>query len=328
MNQEERGKVLRMRKGSLANLAKVTLDIEKTRVAQQVRLTHLAKVGGICPDTEVILTELLEVEATADKLLAERCIEHCTWFWAKRINGAGTKVYARVIGLIEKFGRYYEIGHPDIPVYVNRLPEKYLKIEKGKTVERVGIWVKGIERLENISKMRKYEGYSVNAETGEIQKKKKGHKLDYNADLRMSLYRLGVSLSKQRGIWFTGRNEEGCSRGYEGWKDKKTKECEERGIKIVSTPKVRICPECGTEVTEKATHFCPKDGARLIKKSEPPGYLYVGHLHLWALRKMMIDFSTCMWVVWRTAEGLPVTEPFNPPNHIAHKIDPWKMVDK
>lgn len=315
-------------KGDLAYLAEAAVRAGRERVRAQVRIKHLAKLGRTSPITEIVFEAAKRLETVVDKQLAECCTGHCTWEWAKRANGAGLETYPKVVGLIEAFGRYYEVGHPMIPAYVKRSPVEYLKMEKGKTVKRIGVWVEGIERLANISKLRKYAGYSVDAETGEIQKKKKGHKLSYNANLRTALWVLGGSLTKQKGIWYFGRKEEGYSLGYKGWKDERIEKCRREGLKIVPTPKIRVCPECGEEVTAKATHFCPVCGMGLIGKIEPPGYYYEGHLHMDALRMMNRDFVTCVWIVWRTALELPVPGPYIEKNHKPYILDPWKMVDK
>lgn len=331
MNESQKnvGKHLWAEKGDLAYLATVALSIEKIRIAAQVRLAHLSKTRRISPDTEGILKEAVKFEAFADGRLAAHITSHPTWPWAERILGCGKENFPKVIGLIEAFGKYYDIGDPKIPLYVKRSPEHYWKIEEGKAVVKEGIFVKGIERLTTISKLWKYLGLSVDSETGEISKRRKGHKLDFNMDGRMAVYRLGVGLNRAKGIWYEGSKEDGYSRGYKGWRAKRKREAEAAGKKVISTPKGRICPNCDWEGEKKATLFCPECGERLSLKTEPAGYLYEGHLHMRALmRGMMKDFLLCLWLVWRRAEELPVA-----PSWIVEKgkhqpLDPQKMMDK
>lgn len=327
-NQRGEGERLYVEKGNLAYWERAALNSEKARVALEVRIAHLAKTGRVSPDTVEFLKLVTGVEDYADGRLAAYITVHPTWPWAERIKGCGKENFPKVVGEIENFGRFYDIGDPRIPPYVNRSPEHYLKIEKGKVVEREGIFVKGIERLRTISKLWKYSGEDVDSKTGEVPKRRRGHKVGFNMDLRMALYRLAVSLNRQRAIWYTGSTEDGYSLGYLGHRAKLVKKAEAEGKKIVPTPKGRFCPSCGTEVSEKATFICPKCEERLTLKKEPPGYLFEGHLHMDAMRRMIKDFEKCLWPVWRKAEGLPVTEPFVPDEAHRRPIDPWKMVDK
>lgn len=46
------------------------------------------------------------------------------------------------------------------------------------------------------------------------------------------------------------------------------------------------------------------------KGKEKEGEIYEGHIHLMALRKMIKLFLSHLWAVWRTSEGLPVTQPY------------------
>ncbi len=319
-------------KGDLAYWADVCLAIEKMRVALQVALTHLGKVGRISPDREEFLKRLRGLEAYADSHLAIVIVSHPTWSWASRILGIGKETYPKLIGRIEKFGRYYDINNPEekamIPSYVHRPVEHYLKVEKGKVVEKDGIFVEGIERLETPSKLFKFVGKNVEEETGEAPRRRKGHKLPYDADAKMAVHRVSTSLMRATGIWYHGGDDDGCSRGYCGYRDRLVQAAEVAGVKVVPTPKERMCLECGITVVEKKTEYCPKCGVRLSLKKEPTGYLYEGHLHMRTLRLMEKDFLVCMWLVWRAALGLPVTQPYSVVKLDHKPLDPWKMVDK
>ena len=313
-------------RGDLAYWADASLNAEKVRVSPTVRLAHLAKTGRTSPDTEEFLKLARATEDFADGRLAAIIINHPTWPWASRILGIGTENYPKVVGLIEKFGRYYDIGSPMIPRYVNRDSRHYLKVEADKVVDKEGIWVEGIERLATPSKLWKYEGFNVDPETGEVPKRRTGQKLTFNMELRMALYRLGTSFLRAKGIWYRGNNDDGYSPGYEGYHSRIIER--KKGVKIVPTPTERMCLNCNIEVKAKKTLYCPNCGGKLTLKQEPDGFLFRGHLHMMAMREMLKDFSTCMWLVWREALGLPVTEPYKVVK-LSHKpIDPWKMVDR
>ena len=310
-------------KGEGAYWADASLTAEKPRIAAILRLEHLARTGRVSPDTEEFLKLLLKAEAFADDCLANYIISHPTWPWASRSKGVGKENYPKVTGLIEKFGRHYEVGDPMIPPYVKRQPENYLTEVKGKVVEKGGIWVEGIERLETPSKERKYAG--LNVEDSKVPKRQAGQKLGFNIELRMANYRLGTSLLRAKGIWYYGSTADGYSLGYEGLRKRIV---ERKGVQVVPTPRERTCLHCNIVVTEKKTLYCPQCGEKLSLKVEPPGFLFSGHLHLKAMREMMQDFNLCMWLVWRQALGLPITEPYSVAKLNHKPIDPWKMVDR
>ncbi|GAJ07819.1 unnamed protein product, partial [marine sediment metagenome] len=223
---------------------------------------------------------------------------------------------------------YYDIGSPMIPSYVNRDPQHYLKVEADKVVEKEGIWVEGIERLATPSKLWKYEGFNVDPETGEVPKRKTGQKLTFNMELRMALYRLGASFLRAKGIWYYGSNDDGYSPGYEGYHSRIIERKESEGVRVITTPAGRVCLNCNIEVVAKKTFYCPNCGEKLSLKREPKGFLFRGHLHMMAMRETLKDFSVCMWLVWREALGLPITQPYKVVKLDHKPIDPWKMVDK
>lgn len=317
-----------MEKGDGAYWADAALNAERPRIAASLRIKHLARTGRVSPDTEEFMQLCLRTEAFADKRLANFIVTHPTWPWASLIKGVGQENYPKVIGLIEKFGRFYDVGDPMIPSYIRREPESYLKDESGKVVEKVGIWVKGIERLPTPSKLYKYMGFDVDPKTGHAPRRKAGEKLGFNAELRMAMYRLSSSLLRAKGIWYLGGAEPGCSPGYQGYRQRIVDRKEAEGVNIVATPTERMCLRCDTAVKTKKAQYCPKCGDRLTLKTEPPGVLFLGHLHQMAMREMAKDFILCFWLVWREALGLPVTEPYKVVKLDHRPIDPWKMVDQ
>ncbi len=142
----------------------------------------------------------------------------------------------------------------------------------------------------------------------------------------MALYRLGASLLRAKGVWYHGSNDDGCSSGYEGYRGRITER--KAGVKVVPTPTGRVCLNCNIEVVAKKTLYCPDCGEKLTLKREPDGYLFLGHLHMMAMREMLKDFSICMWLVWREALGLPITQPYKVVKLNHKPISPWKMVDR
>ena len=149
-----------------------------------------------------------------------------------------------------------------------------------------------IQRADTISSLWKFAGFSV--EDGKAPKRVKGEKLSYNSQLRSMCWRLGTSLLKAKGKFYDYylKQKERYSARYEV-------------VPASSLPK--------------------KDG----KRYEPEGVISEGHLHNMALRKMIKLFLACLWLTWREAEGLPVTNPY-PIDKLGHNsfIDPWSMTDR
>ena len=156
------------------------INISKTRVRLQVRLSHLEKRGAACPDTEELLRRTAELENWVDKQLGGYVETHPTWPWISRIKGTGKELIGKVLGLIESFGKYYEPGDIMIPPYINREPvivPVFVNNNGGdEFIEKPMVWVEGIERLINPSKLRTYAGIRPGLD------REKGKKLRYNAE--------------------------------------------------------------------------------------------------------------------------------------------------
>jgi hypothetical protein len=172
---------------------------------------------------------------------------------------------------------------------------------KGVGKENIGkvVGLVDINKADTPSSLWKFAGYSV--ENGVAPKRVKGGgKLAYNSRLRSMCWRLGSSLIKY----------DGCFRGLY---DKEKKAYQERFAK----DRIKIVP---------ATQL-PKD--KNGKRYEPPDLISEGHVHAMALRKMIKIFLSCLWVVWREAEGLSTRPPY-PIEKLGHTtlINPWDMVDK
>lgn len=179
-----------------------------------------------------------------------------------------------------------------------------------------------IERAKTISALWKFAGFSV--EDGAAPRRVKGAgKLSYNSQLRSMCWRLATSLKRAKGKFYHYYLEE---------KDKYTERFLNQGPKILPTPQGRwACSNCGMSWARKRdiTPCCDNPSIEKKLREEPPGVIWLGHLDAMAVRKMIKLFLACLWLVWREAEGLPVTEPYaiEKMGH-AKLISPWEMVDK
>lgn len=157
-----------------------------------------------------------------------------------------------------------------------------------------------IDRAGTISSLWAFAGFAPDPETGKAMRRVKGGgKLTYNSQLRSMCWRLGSSLLRAKGKFYQYYNHQ---------KDRYTEQFTNRGIRIVP-----------------ATSLPKKDG----KRYEPEDIISEGHLHNMAMRKMIKLFLGCLWLTWREAEGLPLTEPYAI-GILGHDsfIKPWEMTDK
>lgn len=177
---------------------------------------------------------------------------------------------------------------------------------KGIGRENIGKVVAPIDitKANTPSSLWKFAGFSV--EDGVAPKRVKGGgKLEYNSQLRSMCWRLGSSLLRAKGKFYSYPVR---GAGYLEYKEQYYKRFENEGVKIVP-----------------ATSLPKKDG----KRYESESMISEGHVHNMAMRKMIKLFLVCLWVVWREAEGLPVTKPYaiDILKHGSY-IDPWEMVDR
>ncbi|MFH1486888.1 MAG: hypothetical protein ABIH46_12525 [Chloroflexota bacterium] len=328
----DRPKGLSPDRAPIAFFCDTALTVEKARVAAQVRMSHLERQGRSDPDTEEELRLIQLLEGFLDGRLKKWVIEHPTakwWRYGKGceygIKGAGgaketkviedkevevisgAEVIGKVIGLIEAFGRFYRVGDDMIPPFVRREP---VEDDNGDR----WVWVEGIERLMTPSKLWKYAGLDPGA------RRRAGRKLGFNIQLKTMLFRLMTNFMRQRNRYF----EE-----YTTYRDWKRAKLEAEGTRILPTPKGRYCYVCEQDLDVSAsTRFCPTCGEKLGKKDEPEGVIWEGHLDFMARRRAIKLFAGHLWVVWRSALGLPVRTPY-PVEYGGHSrvITPWEMCD-
>jgi RNA polymerase subunit RPABC4/transcription elongation factor Spt4 len=290
-------------------------QIEKMRVMVQVKLAHLAKNRHTCSFSEELLVRTTELEKWIDSTVAEAVKLHPTYNWWSHISGCGLENMPKLIGQIERFGTWYVPGDMLIPPHArSRRPEKVYN--KTDDIWEDKVRVEAIERFTMPSKLRKYVGLYPGATTvhGKMSK--------FSKQARVAAYRLGTSFIRG------GTNK--YYQFYCIYKEALRKRKEDAGIKIIPTPNGRYCTECEQDMkVPKDTRYCPECGTELMKKTEPEGYLYLGHLNNMAIRRMMELFLDHLWVIWREELGLPVTAPY-PMAILGHSdyIDPHDMMNK
>lgn len=315
MEEKETRKLIPSRRSPLAVLSDAAMTAEKMRVAGIVRLAHLRRRGMTCPWTEQLVERVTPFEDWTVSVLAELIENHPTFWWHSHIKGIGRENISKLIGEIENFGRYYDVGDPRIPLGITRESEEYITLDADENeIVKIGIWVEGIERLITPSKQRVLLGHAPGLE------RKRGEKHSYNARGKMLLWRVGTSFVRADGSY---------ADFYHGYKDYLINRETAKDTAIIPTPRERFCPKCMKEVIKKAAKLCPDCGGPLSLKQEPPGVLYQGHLDLMARRRMQQLFSDHLNIVWRKSLGLSIREPY-PVEKMGHSrvITPEEMMDK
>lgn len=154
---------------SLNSLLNATLEIEKLRVAAEVRKTHLLRRGRKDSDTEELHRRLVSLEAFCDGRIADLLTHHPAYDWFSRVKGVGRENIGKVVGLIRV------------------APEKD---EDSKD----------LQFADTISALWQFAGLGV--ENGKAPKRRVGEKLHYNSTLRAMCWRLGSSLLRAKGKFY------------------------------------------------------------------------------------------------------------------------------
>jgi len=146
-----------------------------------------------------------------------------------------------------------------------------------------------ISRFERISKLWSYCGYGLY--DGKVQGLKKGQKHNYNTKMRSLMYKIvtnGFIMHKKDSY-------------YGQLYDKFKKELREQYPEPIDNPKYN---------------------GKGYKK------LYTDmHIHLMAIRKVAKVFLKDLWIVWRSLENLPISQPYEVEhlNHQPHEIPHFKL---
>lgn len=345
---------------ALTSMVDASLVIEKLRVAAEVRQTHLflnglkhlvgsgqisehkatalkklwkksreidlpkeLKVFLHDPETDELHRRLVDLEEFADGRVASLIEGHPAYPWFSQIKGVGKENIGKVVAPIRVKPADYLV--------CPRCHIKYDKVSGLKACPECREELRESPFADTISALRMFAGFAPDEEGKAMRRVKGGGKLSYNSQLRSMCWRLGSSLLKAglrkkcvKCHTQYGATKDECPKCkatetfsvaiskfgqyYLGEKDKYYQRYENQGVKIVP-----------------ATSLPKKDD----KRYEPEGIISEGHVHNQAMRKMLQLFLACLWLVWREAEGLPVTKPYAI-EQLGHNsfIDPWNMVDK
>jgi len=82
-------------------LINAVLEIEKLRVAAQVRQTHLGLQGRQDTETDELLSRIKDLEEYADGRVAEIIKGHSAYPWFSRVKGIGRENIGKVLGLVD-----------------------------------------------------------------------------------------------------------------------------------------------------------------------------------------------------------------------------------
>jgi len=166
----------------------------------------------------------------------------------------------------------------------------------GKVLGRISI-----EKCPTISSLWRFAQGAPISENGmvRVEKPKFGEKLHYDAKLKTMMWRLGKCLIQARGKYynFYRKEKDDLKMRYlgKGWK---------------------IIPAAALPRIDK-------------KKHEPDNMISVGHIDNMAQRKMRKLFLAHLWLVWRQAVGLPLSQPYAMQQlEHSHYYDPWDFVDE
>ena len=231
---------------SLAYLTDALVLVQKTRVALQVRLTHLKKQNRKDLEAEDLMKKAVELQKYITKRIAFQITSHPAYHWFSRVKGVGSENIAKVITEID------------------------------------------IRKAKHISSLWKWFGFTPDS------KRQKGKQLDFNIHAKSMMWRLsGLSLMKAKGKFYYY---------YLSEKKKFASKCQAKGLTI-------------------------KPQASIRKKDK--NVISEGHVHNYALRKVSKLFLGCLWLVWRKAEKLPMSNPYAI-DRLGHTgmIKPEEMIDE
>ena len=142
-----------------------------------------------------------------------------------------------------------------------------------------------ISRFERISNLWSYCGYGLH--NGDVQGLKKGQEHNYNHRFRSTLFAIAVN------GFIMHKKDSKYGQLYEEFK--------------------RVDREKHPEKVDSGKKS--KEGKVIYNYTDM-------HIHMRAIRKMMKVFLKDLWIVWRTLENLPVSDPYEVEflNHDAHSI--------
>ncbi|GEM_PF-1820701 len=318
-------------KSPFSFLVDAKLSVERSTTRTKIRQTHLANNKVDDPYTNRVRDLLESTEETIDGWITEELRKHPAYPWFSRIKGIGNENIAKVVGLVDihkaptisSLWRYagmhvtnvvvtpeqqFEEAERSLAGLQTKLAELRKKYAKDPEKEAVDIQVLRSSNIGGLAlALQGRLGHDLEPVTRgyaptRSMYKATGTKLDYNSELRVMCFRLAGSLLKAQGKY---------AEFYDRAKSGIVQKLQAEGILIVPTLEL------------------PTNGNGKI--FEPVGTIATGHVHMRAQRKMNKLFLSHLWLVWRQAEGLPVSKPYAHAilGHAeAGLIDPWDMVEK
>ena len=165
------------------------------------------------------------------------------------------------------------------------------------------------ERFGNPSKLHQYGGLGMDKETGLIQKRVKGKKLNYNIKLKVLCWKLADSWNKHH----TGYYGQWLHRFWEEEKEKnKPFEIEAKKSVGYLVAEKGAGIEFDKKVLKKNLPKLKKDKVLVIRCK--------GHVFNRAKRKVAKLFLSQFWATWMQLEGLEARKPYVE-EKLGHKID-------
>ena len=179
-----------------------------------------------------------------------------------------------------------------------------LKSTKGYLVPQI----RGIGAFDTVSKYWKWWGLGV-TEAGRSQRRVKGQRIDYDANLKTFAWKIGRTFKMQgkikKATFHRYKGEPSFYRRiYDGYKKRLFENPTEV---LVDGERVR-CPPY-KEIMEDYT-LCPKLSPSCAKDPTKKKPACKGHLDNMAIRYAVKMFLSHLWVNWRTLENLPLRDPY------------------
>jgi len=233
---------------NVSDLVDVHYAIEKLRVSRELRLLSLGKNNSDVQVTKTNKKEILTKGKTKDPT-----------------SGV---VYDKLIELEDYIEDHITSRIKNHPVWTN-WASKVRGVSPMLLAKVMGRC--DIEKFTTLGKARAHAGLAPN------QKRVRGQKLDYDAELKMALWIIVRQLIFAGGVYYDK---------YKKQKEYYTKREESKGVRVIPTPQGKM------------------------EKIEQPGVMYLGHIDNMAKRWLARLFMDHLVYVWRQAEGLELREPW------------------
>lgn len=157
-------------------------------------------------------------------------------------------------------------------------------LKSGSLAARLLAQIDDIGKFDTVSKLWRFSGYAVI--DGKAEKRQPGETAHYNAKLKATVYLVADQFVKQRTPEYVPLYYQ--YKEYQRYKhpDPTCKQCDEVAVKVGQSWK---CPN--------------KKKGHTIKYTD-------AHLNNRSWRRMGKEFLKDLWLKWRQAEGLPISDPY------------------